>query len=227
MQLNLSWRKRSSHHLARVSIPSGARAPRLCRPFTNTGPLTASMTRRQTGNMDPDNQASDRHFHQLGRIIAVLELGAGPRRNPVAPPLLRPGLHPSRRPPRTLTKAPAVSPAPPTGKGHRRPVPRNSGPVGHRAAGNGRRRTAASHLRRLGQPGPERLGFRRPCGNRAARPTATGRRRSVRRGLPGTAQGTAGQPPTGTPRRGKHPLPLGPITWAVSCPGRAPATTRA
>ena len=34
------------------------------------------MTRRQTGNMDFGNQSTDRRFHQLGRIIATLELGA-------------------------------------------------------------------------------------------------------------------------------------------------------
>ena len=34
------------------------------------------MTRRQTGNMDPDNQAPDGRFYYLGRMIAVLELDA-------------------------------------------------------------------------------------------------------------------------------------------------------
>ena len=34
------------------------------------------MTHLQTGNMDQVNLPADRRFHQLGRIIAVLELGA-------------------------------------------------------------------------------------------------------------------------------------------------------
>ena len=34
------------------------------------------MTRRQTGTMHPVNHSPDNRFHQLGRIIATLELGA-------------------------------------------------------------------------------------------------------------------------------------------------------
>jgi len=34
------------------------------------------MTRRQTGTMDPVNLPAERCFQLLGRIIAVLELGA-------------------------------------------------------------------------------------------------------------------------------------------------------
>lgn len=62
--------------MAGVSIPSNASHPGCPGVFTDNGPLPAWMTRRQTGTMVHDKQPSDRRFHQLGRIIAILELGA-------------------------------------------------------------------------------------------------------------------------------------------------------
>ena len=61
-----------THQLAGVSIPSHARRP----PITDSSPLPTPMPHRHTGIMTPDNQAFDRRFRELGRIIAVLELGA-------------------------------------------------------------------------------------------------------------------------------------------------------
>ena len=49
-------------------MPSHARRS----PITDTRPLPAWMTHHQTENMEPP----DPRFHQLGRIIATLELGA-------------------------------------------------------------------------------------------------------------------------------------------------------
>ena len=43
---------------------------------TDTSPLTAPMTRRQAQNMPHKSDSPDRRFYYLGRIIAVLELGA-------------------------------------------------------------------------------------------------------------------------------------------------------
>ena len=174
--------------------------------------------------MEPETGPTDRRFHHLGQMTAVLELGTRAHGDISWVELfIRPGLPALSRPPRTAGEAPPVSAAPAGMTEKSRTLRGKPGAADQMPAGSGRISTAALEFRSLGQP--PHLGQAPRRGTWAAHQLSAPGRANLRPRLTGPAQGAAARAPTGTHVRGEPPLPTDYPKGPGSCLGRAPVTT--